>query len=84
MLRSRPSANVVERIDSAAGEMIAAPSPWSAARRDQRRLGPGEPGQQRREREDDDADEEDAPPPEQVGRPPAEEQEAAEERARRR
>jgi hypothetical protein len=30
MLRSRPSANVVDRIESAAGEMIAAPSPWNA------------------------------------------------------
>ena len=30
MLRSRPSWNVVERIESAAGVMIAAPSPWKA------------------------------------------------------
>ena len=30
MLRSRPSLNVVERIDSAAGVMIAAPRPWKA------------------------------------------------------
>ena len=28
-LRSRPSRNVVVRIESAAGESIAAPSPWS-------------------------------------------------------
>ena len=30
MLRSRPSVNVVERIDRAAGVMTAAPSPWRA------------------------------------------------------
>ena len=30
MLRSRPSWKVVTRIESAAGEMIAAPRPWSA------------------------------------------------------
>jgi hypothetical protein len=30
MLRSRPSTNVVERIERAAGVMIAAPSPWKA------------------------------------------------------
>jgi hypothetical protein len=30
MLRSRPSTNVVERIESAAGVMIAAPRPWNA------------------------------------------------------
>ena len=29
-LRSRPSAKVTERIESAAGEMIAAPRPWNA------------------------------------------------------
>ena len=30
MFRSRPSVNVVDRIERAAGVMIAAPSPWSA------------------------------------------------------
>jgi hypothetical protein len=30
MFRSRPSTNVVERMDSAAGVITAAPRPWSA------------------------------------------------------
>ena len=79
MLRSRPSENVVVRIDSAAGEMTAAPSPWSERAAISDAFRPREAGQQRREREHDDADEEQPPPSEQIGRAPAQEQEAAEE-----
>ena len=78
MLRSRPSVNVVERIESAAGEMMAAPRPCTARARDQRRLAPREPRDERGDREHDQAREEKAPPPEQVGGAAAEEQEPAE------
>ena len=78
LLRSAPSSKVVVMIESAAGEMIAAPKPWTARARDQHALGRGEPAGERRGREDDDADEEDAPPAEQVGGAAAEQQEAAE------
>ena len=78
MLRSRPSANVVDRIDSAAGVMIAAPSPWKARAPISDGSRPGEAGEQRGHGEHDDADEEDAAAPQHVGGPPAEQQEAAE------
>ena len=78
MLRSLPSAKVVVRIDSAAGEMIAAPRPWSARAPISDGSVHASAREQRAEREDDDADEEHAPAAEQVGRAPAEQQEAAE------
>ena len=78
LLRSGPSSKVVMMIESAAGEMIAAPRPCTARARDQHALRRREAAGERGEREDDDADEEHAPPPEQVGRAPAEQEEAAE------
>ena len=69
---------VVERIESAAGVMIAAPSPWSARAAISDAFGPRPGRRGRGEREDHDAEEEDPPTPEEVGRPPPEEQEAAE------
>ena len=78
-LRSRPSANVVVRIESAAGESSAAPSPCSDAEGDQRALRPGEPVEQRADREEREAGHEQPPAPEQVGEPAAEQEHAAEE-----
>ena len=78
MLRSRPSAKVVVRIESAAGASSAPPRPWSRAEGDQRGLGPGEAGEQRADREEGDAGDEEPAPAEQVGHPAAEQQEAAE------
>ena len=78
LLRSAPSSKVVMTIESAAGEMIAAPRPCSGARADQHALGGGETAEERGDGEDDDADQEDAAPAEEIGRAPAEEQEPAE------
>ena len=50
----------------------------NGARRDQRRLGPRQAGEERGEREHDEPGEKDPPAPEQVGRAAAEEQEAPE------
>ena len=77
-LRSWPSAKVVVRIDSAAGETSAAPSPCSGAEGDQRALRPGEPVEQRAGGEERQPGHEQAPPSEQVGHAPAEQQHAAE------
>ena len=78
MFRSRPSAKVVIRIASAAGEIVAAPRPWMRASADQRGLGPREPAEERADRERDQADHEDAAAAEQVRGPAAKQQEAAE------
>ena len=78
MLRSRPSVNVVERIDRAAGVMIAAPEALEGAGADERRLGPGQPREQGRDGEHDDADEEDPAAAQHVGGSAAEQQEPAE------
>ena len=77
-LRSEPSAKVVVMIASAAGETIAAPSPWIARALDQPDRGLREPAPERGEREEHEADHEHAPAPEPVGEPPAQQQEAAE------
>ena len=79
LLRSLPSANVVVRIESAAGVMIAAPRPWKRACSDQGVLAPGEPRDERGGGEEDDADEEEPASAEEVGGAPAQQQEAAEE-----
>ena len=78
LFRSAPSSNVVVMIESAAGEMIAAPKPLHGARGDQHALEPASPQTRRRDREDRDADHEDPPAAEQVGGAAAEQQEAAE------
>ena len=78
-LRSRPSRNVVVRIESAAGDSSAAPIPCSEPERDQRSLRPREPVEQRAHREDHQADHEQPPAPEQVGEPAPQQQDAAEE-----
>ena len=79
VFRSLPSANVVLRIESAAGVIIAAPRPCSERATISDGLAPGEPGQERGAGEDDQPDDEHAPAADDVGDPPAEQQEAAEE-----
>ena len=78
LFRSAPSSNVVVMIESAAGEMIAAPKPWMRAGGDQHALGPGETAEERRGREQHDAGEEHAAAAEDVGCAPSEQQEPAE------
>ena len=65
-------------IESAAGEMSAAPSPCTARAPIEHALGPREPAEERRDGEEHDAGEEDPAPAEQVGGAPAEQEEAAE------
>ena len=78
LLRSAPSSNVVMMIESAAGEMIAAPKPCTA------RAPISTPSDHASPQRNDaivktvDADEEHAAPSEQVGGASAEQQEAAE------
>ena len=79
VLRSLPSANVVVRIESAAGEMIAEPRPCSAREPISAPSLQARPDSSEATREDDEAGEEDATASEQVGGAPAEQQEAAEE-----
>ena len=78
LLRSAPSLKVVATIESAAGERIAAPRPWTARAAISWPELVGEAAGQRGEREEDQAGHEEAPPAEQVGEPPAEQEEAAE------
>ena len=78
MLRSRPSAKVVDRIDSAAGEMIAAPSPCRARAPISDCSDQASPASSEASGEDDHAHEEDATSSQQVGGAAAEEQQAAE------
>ena len=70
---------MVVRIESAAGEMIAEPSPCSAREPISAPSLQARPDSSEATAEDDEAGEEDAPPSEQVGGAPAEQQEAAEE-----
>ena len=77
--RSLPSAKVVVRIDSAAGVMIAAPSPWKARAAIRAPSLQATPGDERGGGEEDDADEEEPAPAEEVSRTPTQQQEAAEE-----
>ena len=53
--------------------------PLERTRRDERRLRPGQAGEERREGEDDEAAQEDPSAPEEVSRPASEEQESSEE-----
>ena len=78
LLRSAPSWKVVVTIESAAGERIAAPSPWTARAAISCPGAGGEPARQRGEREEDEAEEQDAPAAEQVGETAAEKEEATE------
>ena len=71
-------------IDSAAGERIAAPSPWTARAAISIPSEVESPQSERGGGEERDAGHEHAPPAEEVGRPAAEQQEAAEGRARTR
>ena len=77
-LRSAPSAKVVVRIESAAGERIAAPRPWRARAAISWPSLADRPPSSEANGEEDEADGEDAAAAEQVGHAPAEQQEAAE------
>ena len=78
LLRSAPSLNSVVTIDSAAGETIAAPSPWAARAAISCALGVGEAGGQRGDRDQRQPGHEHPPPPEEVRGPAAKQQEAPE------
>src|SRR5918912_1195938 len=78
LLRSAPSANMFITVDSAAGSMIAAPSPWTAPRRDQERFAGRQRAAQRRGREHAEPQHQDPAAAEQVGGKTAQQQEAAE------
>ena len=78
MLRSRPSRKVVIRIESAAGEMIAAPRPCIARAPISEASLQARPASSEPAANSHEPDEEHAPPAEQVGGAPAEEEEAAE------
>src|SRR5262249_7368235 len=78
-LRSRPSVNVVVRMDRAAGESNAAPSPWRARKPISEPSDQARPLRSEADGEEDESCGENAPTPEQVGEPPAEQQQAAEE-----
>ena len=65
-------------IDSAAGETIAAPRPWTARAAISQASDCARPPSQRGEREHDQAEHEHPAAAEQVGHPPAEQQKAAE------
>ena len=77
-LRSRPSANVTERIESAAGEMIAAPRPWNARAAISDVSDHASPASSEATVNATRPTRNSAPPPEHVREPPAEQQEAAE------
>ena len=78
MFRSRPSANVVIRIDERGGRDRGRAEALERTGADQRGLRPGETAQQRADGEEHEAGHEDAPASENVGRAAAEEQEPAE------
>ena len=63
--RSR-GGNVAEMIESVAGIISAAPTPWTARAAISSVAPAGEAARERREREDDEAEHEDQPPAEQV------------------
>ena len=65
-------------IDSAAGETIAAPRPWTERAMISHASDWARPPRERCQREDDEADHEHAPAPEQIGKSPAEQQEPTE------
>ena len=76
-MRSLPSVNVTEMIDSAAGVTIAAPSPWTPRAAINIPDEVESPQTSDATAEERKAAHEDDPPPDQVGRAPAEEQEPA-------
>ena len=76
--RSFPSANVVEMIESAAGEMSAAPRPCSARKPISIPDVVAMPFEERRDSEDHEPDEEEPLPSQEVAHAPAEQQEAGE------
>ena len=78
-LRSRPSRNVVVRIDSAAGESNAAPRPCRARKAISEPSDQAKPSSSELTVNSAEAGHEQAPPPEQVGHPAAEEEHAPEE-----
>ena len=78
LLRSAPSRKVVVTIESAAGEMIAAPRPCAARAAISWPSVAAKPAAQRGDRDEHEAGHEDAAAAEQVGHAPAEQQEAAE------
>ena len=78
MFRSRPSRKVVVRIDSAAGEMTAAPRPCRARAPIREGALHASPATSEPAAKSDEPEEEDAPAAEQVGGAPAEQQEATE------
>ena len=78
-LRSRPSAKVVVRIESAAGESSAAPSPCSERKAISEPSDQASPSSSELAVNSARPDHEQAPAAEQVGEPPAEHQHAAEE-----
>ena len=77
-MRGVPCGNVLIRIDSAAGDSSAAPSPWPARAANSVAALAGERGGQRSPDEDTQAGEEHPPAAEQVGGASAEQQQAAE------
>ena len=78
MLRSRPSANIVVRIDRAAGASSAPPSPWVARKAISEPSDQAKPASRELTVKSDDAGDEQRATAEQVGHPAAEQQEAAE------
>ena len=78
LLRSAPSRKVVVTIESAAGERIAAPRPWTARAAISAPSDSAKPPTSEASAKRIEAAHEHAPAPEQVGHPPAEQQEAAE------
>ena len=79
LARSLPSANVVEMIDSAAGEIRAAPRPWTAREAISIPELTDTPARNEADGEDDKANQEEPLAPEEVAGAAAEQQEPAEE-----
>ena len=78
MLRSRPSLNVQTRIESAAGVIVAAPSPWSARKPISDASLQASPHRSEPRVKSERADHEDTPAAEKVRGPSSQEEEAAE------
>ena len=78
LLRSAPSRNVLTRIDSAAGDAIAAPTPWAARDATSGASDPASPAVSDASGEHAEAGGQHPAPAEQVGGPAAEQQQPAE------
>ena len=84
LLRSAPSANMFMTMDSAAGSMSAAPTPWTPRMTIRKRVTGGEGAGERGPGEHREPGHEQAPAAQEVSGPPAEQQQPAEGEPRKR